>query len=281
MKKNIVIVALMALMGAGSIKTSDKKQINIYNKYNNEVELSFDISNAESTFDQLLQSYIYTSDAEDIKKLIGDIKKADAYFEKEDGTEIDPKAKIIKYLKKNNIETILLADKSKLSVKVTGESDVTNLTADRNMKLSELKRGHGWQDYLLFLRDVDDPMEDDRALGDYPLSDGLLDIIKVKKTSPVTEKVSSILLYDRSPIKDVPQKSSLKGPIRNMTSKEVGQLKFGDLTESEREEVMNMALFSALESHRNAARKVIDLYRTGNKLPKIEWEKQLAAILAG
>ncbi len=83
-----------------------------------------------------------------------------------------------------------------------------------------------------------------------------------------------------APSKSVPSakiipvvKSTLKKPIRNMTSKEVGQLKFGDLTESEREEVMNMALFSGLESHRNAARKVIDLDRTGNQLPKIEWEK--------
>lgn len=70
-------------------------------------------------------------------------------------------------------------------------------------------------------------------------------------------------------------------PIDKMTSREIGALKYENLSSQEQEQLFEMGLFSGLESNRSAARKVIDAYHKSKGMDPISWDKQLAEILAG
>lgn len=76
------------------------------------------------------------------------------------------------------------------------------------------------------------------------------------------------------------KKSSAK-LLDKMSSQEIGALKYENLSPAQQEQLFEMALFSGLESNRSAARKVIDIYRASKKMEKLQWDKQLADILAG
>jgi hypothetical protein len=68
--------------------------------------------------------------------------------------------------------------------------------------------------------------------------------------------------------------------IEKMTSKEMGALKYENLTSAQQELLFEIALFSGLEDKRSVARKVIDTYRASKGMEKLQWDKQLENIFA-
>ncbi len=137
---------------------------------------------------------------------------------------------------------------------------------------TRLERAHN-KNYELYVADTDEKMDNNRTLKSYNKNPLVIDAEEISpeqvgQNESGQQHAEVAELLSKAP---AAPRSNIKKGISKMTSAEMGRLKYENLTQAEQEEIRNMALFSALESHRNAARKVIDLYRTGKGQPKINW----------